>query len=331
MRLGAGGESQPVPFAFETGAYGHLLRPAEPLVVGASYRVVTQSTCPGNFPLPAMSEAQQAEFEVGPAAPLPTTLGTAVGEPPGRRWMQVAANGGSCGLYLETSAVELRLRHSSEAEPWASLFVYETLVDGQPWAYRLTPCDIPPYGQSRRGRGRDVVFAVCANSSGTPLLEPSITPGRHTLRFRATLPGGGPPLESDPVEVNFNCDAPLPDAGVADALSADVIPADSGRMDAGPADVVTPDVGAADARGSDDIAADGRPRDPDASDAAVADTGAPAAGRLVAACGCRAARRGSLRTLGWTLGLALLATRRRATRRGRSPRDASNVLRCSEM
>lgn len=338
MRLDAGGASQPVSFSFETAAVGHLLRPAEPLVVGASYRLVTQNTCPAHFPVPAMPETQRAEFEVGPAAPLPTTLGTVVGEPPGRRWVQVAANGGTCGLYLESSAVEIQLRHSPEAEPWASLFLYETLVDGQPWQYRLTPCDIPPHGQSRHGRGRDVVFAVCANQSGTPLLQPSIPPGRHTLRFRATLPGVSAPLESEPFEVDFNCDAPLPDAGfadagapdasLADALTADVIPADAGRMDAGLADARTADVGGADARGSDVLVADETSRAPDKPDAAVANTGAPAAGRLVAACGCRAARRGSLPTLGWTIGLALLARRRRATRRGRG---ASNALRRSEM
>jgi len=316
LRLGADGGDVAVPFAFTPVVYGNLLRPMEPLVVGASYRLVAHNRCPGHVYHPAVDETHQAAFEVGPAMPLPTTLGVIVGPSPVRRTLQVAANGGPCSIYPDVSAAEISVRLSPEAEPWAPLFFYETLVDGQPWTHRNYLCDIPPHGRSIHGRGRDLVYAVCATNTSTALERPSITPGRHTLRFRATLPGVDAPLLSEAYEVNFDCSPTQPDAGAMDAAVTDAGTPDAGVADVGTPDTGIADLGVADTGVADTGVADAGVADAGVADAGVADAGEPPTGRLVRACACRGAPGVSARSVPWMLALAValpLRRRRRAT------------------
>lgn len=222
LHLTAGGEV-PVDLALASDLSGFLARPLEALAVGDRYRFVGGSLCAGTERFGSSSRA--STFEVTAPAPLPSSLGTIVAGAPRAGVLVVSTRSGSCATGVSAAAAEVTLRLAPAAQPWATLFLYETLVDGAPWAHQRSLCGTTPHGASVYGRGRDVVYAVCA--SDDPHIDRVLSPGRHSVRFRATLPGAPAPVESEPFDVDLRCDPAAPDAGLLDF-------ADGGVPDGGP-------------------------------------------------------------------------------------------------
>ena len=222
-----GGVELPVPLSLTADGTGYLVRPMEALAVGGRYRFVGGSLCARTERFG--SSARPVTFEVGNPVPVPTSLGTLAVAAPRVGTLPVRSLTGGCLGEVIAVAAEVTVQHTPDAQSWAPMFLYETLVDGMPWAHVRSLCDQPAHGASVYGRGRDLVYAVCVSDDRT--VERTLSPGRHTVRFRATLPGSSTPIDSQPIEVDLRCDAPpadtgsaLPDAGTVDAGGVPVAP-----------------------------------------------------------------------------------------------------------
>lgn len=206
----ADGEELPVALALSSDAAGYLARPLEALVVGDRYRFVGGSLCPGTERFGPSARA--VTFEVAPPAALPAALGTVAAGATRTGSLRVTTFRGSCDTQVTAAAAEVALRISADAQPWESGLLYETLVDGASWRHQPSLCEEPPRGASHFGRGRDVVYVVCQSDDSTVVR--ALSPGRHSVRFRATLPGASAPIESAPLEVDLRCGTPTSDAGL---------------------------------------------------------------------------------------------------------------------
>jgi uncharacterized protein (TIGR03382 family) len=164
-----------------------VLVPDAPLVEGETYTLEDRALC--------NNSTLHSTFTAGPAAPLPTSLGTVELVGHGNfAELDLATVSGSCSTSVDATVLQIALAESASASPWKDLFLYETLVDDQPWvnqasiAVRTTP------GESWVGRGKDLLYRVCQLSSdayyqGLPI-------GGHEVRFRASLPGASPTTAS---------------------------------------------------------------------------------------------------------------------------------------
>ncbi len=179
------------------------------------------------------SEPYRAVLTVGPAAPLPTALGTLEVESqgPGDVTISTVNSSAMCFEVMRANRAAVTVNFSADAEPWASLFIYQTYVDGGRW----NPTHVAPMllniGASWEGRGRDLVVVDCANN---PAHSPALSPGTHTVYMRATLPGTDLSLQTPPVTVNLTCD------NTNDAHIPDVIGDEAGPGN--PADGGVPDI-----------------------------------------------------------------------------------------
>jgi MYXO-CTERM domain-containing protein len=288
---GAGGAWAEVPADATAGAAAAqvTLRPRAGFAANARYRVTTASDCL------RMAAGDPKEFDTGAAAPLPTTLGTLTATAPERADIQQRQFvGGQCAYPASAVVSYVRVALSAEATPWASMLVYEALVDGMPFiglADRGYPLVQVAPGSTHQGRGVARLAAICgvASDGGSPeQVTPGdgVSEGEHSVVFRARIAGTTTVLETAPVRVTLRCTPGAPtDAGVADAGAAD-----SG-------------VGATDAG---------------ATDAGTADAGA--GGRVLMSGGCSVGARGAGGAYGaWALGGAVLGLVRRRRRAG-SPR-----------
>lgn len=159
-------------------------------------------------------EVWATTFTAGPTAPLPTTLGVLYGS--GMMWGEVSVpEDGQCDMPAWAVYDELTLELSEDAAPWRDLLVFETLVDGLPYA-PLGSSNPGGYGASGTaepggswlGRGRDRIYALCDALPDTARSE-GVEEGHHVVQMRATLPGTSIELVSDPLPLDLYC-APHP-------------------------------------------------------------------------------------------------------------------------
>lgn len=221
VRLTAGGDV-PLGVLVEGDAAGYIVRPQTPLAPGERYRLVGGSLCTQTERFGP--SARSVTFETGARAPLPSSLGVVVAGSPQQGMIPVQSLRGSCSAAVFAAAVEVTARLSTEAQPWAAMLSYETLVDGVVWTHRRSLCQSTEHGESPFGRGRDVVYAVC--ESADPSVERTLSPGAHTVQFRATLAGVAAPIVTAPLTVDLRCTGVTTDAGLNFA--------ESGVADAGP-------------------------------------------------------------------------------------------------
>ena len=176
----------------------YVIVPDQPLVEGTTYVLEDLATC-GGAPGPRVT------FTAGPSAPLPTSLGTVSTDPHGLRGeLEVATASGSCSTTIDAVSMSISLLPSTDAAPWMSLLLFETVVDDQPWKIQSSINFPPPPGGSWRGRGRDLVFRTC-----TPNLDasyPGMAPGGHPVAFRASLPNMQP-ISTPDLNVELMCDS----------------------------------------------------------------------------------------------------------------------------
>lgn len=221
VRLGAA-----IPDAY----YAWEIAPERALREGITYQLEQPSFCGASSAPPSLGP-----IVVGPAAPLPTTLGALTVETATVGWLDIP-HGASCATAAMSAHAGIELALSAEALPWRDALVFETYVDGQRWKPQRYTNRRVPAGESWSGRGRDRVYGVCPSTSffdqrGVPLDVP------HTVVMRATLPGTAVALETAPVTVMLSCTPPSPsiDAGVVDTGLADAAATSPGDADAGAA------------------------------------------------------------------------------------------------
>jgi hypothetical protein len=181
-------------------------RITEPLLEGVEYELAG-GACPGTD-LSTTGE-ETSTFRTGPAAALPSTLGTlsivqtAVGQ------IDLQA-GGMCTQRVIVAYVDLELTHSAEAEPWKDALEYQTTVDGSIYRPLSTIGRAPVWGESWAGRGKERIAVSCEGPREGLVLE-----GTHVVRISARTPGEGRFVESDAITVELRCPDALPDAGTS--------------------------------------------------------------------------------------------------------------------
>ncbi|MCK6515526.1 hypothetical protein L6R46_10790 [Myxococcota bacterium] len=136
-------------------------------------------------------------------APLPVALGALSVEPNERGPVVVATDSGACSEALDAASAKVNLSFDPSAEPWRDAFIFETLVDGQPWRPSASLPDPAPFGGSWVGRGVDLLYAACGPDQHALM---GLELGAHTVELVATLPGV-PDLSwrAGPVDVELRC------------------------------------------------------------------------------------------------------------------------------
>lgn len=182
-----------------------------PLVAGQRVHVEAADTCAigGRGPF-------VASVVVTPASPVPTRLGSLSATAPARGPLTLASDGGGCSRERQTVYVDVQLELHSSAEPWADLLLYETRVDGRPYAAAASAIHGPPPHVSWRGRGTDRLFALCEGAGASPDEAAGLAPGDHEVQLIARLPGSDTRITSDTIQVALVCPSgPDPAAGAA--------------------------------------------------------------------------------------------------------------------
>jgi hypothetical protein len=293
----------PVPIAVEKapvdgllGADGagssdwYLVKPQRPLRTG-QVALEFDDDCRISGPLAPTPVRREAVYEVGPALPLPKT----VGEPTQTRF---GVGDQTCGL----PRVDFQIRLEPALDAFPLLRFQAQGADGRPLS--------AGFSRYMPGLVQGSLLLACSTNLANPAY---LRPGETSVTFVAEVLGG-PPLPPVTMEVEADCAA---DAGCA---TPDAATDHRGFFDPpGPGPAV--DLGAPPERPADDVA-----RPPDAAP----DAGQPATDAAIgslAAEGCRCtAGRGQLGAGPWLPAAALvltwgrrrrIASRRTAGRRGR--------------
>jgi hypothetical protein len=174
-----------------------MIVPARPLLPNASYELMLPSTC-AEF----HEETLHYAVSTSPEAPLPARLGELEVVQLLRGTVEVAA-GASCTDRIDAVQAELRVELSDEAKLWEHALLYETFVDGQPWAPRRSATHNLAAGSSWRGRGVDLLYTVCNANNVTPAIR--LEPGKHQVTMQARIAGRDDVLTTPPLEVELSC------------------------------------------------------------------------------------------------------------------------------
>lgn len=188
-----------VPFESESdGARGMWLTPVVTQPIGAQLVVETDaSSCSLDVPL-------SATYSITEARALPNTLGT-VQATVKRALLPIAVGLGACSETADVSYADLIISLGDQAQPFAAVFRYQLYVDEQPHATFIDNS----VSSHRLPQGTDRVYAQCADIDAGPRGTVSVTPGVHTVHFRAQI-GDEPALESERVSINLACEGTAP-------------------------------------------------------------------------------------------------------------------------
>jgi hypothetical protein len=111
-----------------------------------------------------------------------------------------------CTTEIDAAQAIVTLELAPAAAAWEPLLLYETLVDGLPWAAsRDAGVTIAP-GESWEGRGADRLYAACPpGGGGYPGIAYGLEPGTHSVQMRAQILGTDRWIESDTIEIDLRC------------------------------------------------------------------------------------------------------------------------------
>lgn len=182
-----------------------------PLEEGATYTFTAKNACPQMGP-----KEHVATFTVGPAAPMPDTLGAMRLLAPGKGSLQIGTSGGSCSVDEEAVWADVQVELSDSAKPWAEMIDYQASTDAKPWEFSDTISRLPDRGSSLIGHGKERVYARCAAESGA---FEGAGEGTHAVTLQGTVYGQPAPLKAEPISLSLDCEkgasvvseAPAPD------------------------------------------------------------------------------------------------------------------------
>lgn len=174
---------------------GKALVPVHPLVPGTTYRLAETTACDTAAPI-------SVTFTAGPAAPLPTSVGTTKLESATHGDITISTARGSCTVTVEAERATFTLEHSADVTPWKDLLIYQTIVDDRLWVAGGSINETIDVGGSWRGRGRDEVYRVCVDNQGEGR---GLDEGAHRIAFHARLPGTTTDLAASTATIDTSC------------------------------------------------------------------------------------------------------------------------------
>jgi MYXO-CTERM domain-containing protein len=198
------------PLAFTATPAGtgrdYLIVPDAALAAGTEYVLTDAGAC-GFGPTQG---GPRATFTVGPAAPLPTSLGTlAITGTQDGTW-SLGGTDGSCWVLTDIAGVRVGVDFAStpDAAPWRDVLHFATVVDGAPWTPSEASFAAREPGASWDGRGVDLLHTACAEdgTSWSPMnVADNLSPGAHQVEMHATLPSTDVALATTPIAVTLAC------------------------------------------------------------------------------------------------------------------------------
>ena len=262
-----------------------ILRPLKGFAPSSTYTLHLPSLC--KDPSGSIEPPTDVTFTTGPAAPLPTSLGTLQLAALPVELVSVWTSSGSCTEAILAARGSIDLAAVAELAPWKALARAEVRVDGASWANSAYG-DLPLAGEAPayqpKGRTIHAFHVACATVPSSA--DAGLQPGLHHVELRIHIAGE----TQDALDLAGDLSVTCPSQPDVDA---------GGDADTG----LTPD--AADAKDSADTAASGTPKPANSQDD-----------------GCSASRvsqNSALSPLAWlvTLSLAAIALRRRLARANR--------------
>lgn len=182
--------------AYPISAPPHVVEMVSQLKAGMRIEAQENRLCPYG------PKGTPASIQIGPAAPLPNSLGTLRMTQNTVDTLQVASRLGSCATQITANIVDVKLDPSTEAKPWMDALIFQTLVDDKPFVGTASLGEGPPFGASWLGRGQDRLYMDCnPQSAGVP----GVQSGSRTIRLQARIPGTDTLLKSEPLTVAFKC------------------------------------------------------------------------------------------------------------------------------
>ena len=166
----------------------------EPLVEGARYRTEFCATT--------------SEFVVGPAAPLPTTLGS-IAFHERATYQDWARAAGLCADDVLMASAEVVFTPDATLEAWLPYldFTFEVAAPGQaPWRWDFPVREeyrdqlFPPADWTQRTRFRP--YTLCEDK---PYVSPGLEPGRYTGVLKGRVPGTDHIVSTEPVPFELVC------------------------------------------------------------------------------------------------------------------------------
>lgn len=201
-----------------------LLGFAAPLAAGTGYHLDYIETCSGSVP---SNIAASRAFDVGPATPLPTSLGTTHGAGRVVGSLDVSTSTGSCYAKIQAVSIDVRLVPSPELLAWVNTAGFKVQVDGQEY-------NAAWYGTAKAGADGILVtklHAACGTRVSGDDNGPTL--GVHTVTIHAHVAGAT--VDPPPVTTTLNFSCTDERVEVDAGLSEDADSPHSGDHDAGSA------------------------------------------------------------------------------------------------
>lgn len=181
----------------------YLIVPDQPLVAGTSYIVSDGNEC-GN------GAGLSVTFTAGPAAALPSQLGTLTTVDGPVAPLTVPTSSGSCTSEVSADRATFDLAPASDVTPWLHALLFETIVDGTVWSYQ---------DGGWNGTSVDSIYHVCETEDDGVSL--GLDAGPHDVTLRASLPGTTAVLTSTVAAATLQCGNVSPETCAADPSTCD--------------------------------------------------------------------------------------------------------------
>jgi hypothetical protein len=203
LRDGAGALLESTIEADPGDSIGRLVRPALPFTPGTTLGVRLTETCGG--PATGESSTVESHYVIGPAAPLPTRIGTLEALDPELLTDFSGSTGAFCGQFTFEKVLRRRLKLTLDPAltPWLAVTRLELLVSGTRWSLRRAgEFDAAALAQPPADEGRvkdvNILFRACGKVVGVAGEDRGLTAGHFTARLVAHVagaPSDPPPLE----------------------------------------------------------------------------------------------------------------------------------------
>jgi MYXO-CTERM domain-containing protein len=207
-----------------------FLRPQEALQPNSTYRIRYPQACLGS-PVPEPQVVEQPLL-IGPASPVPTSLGTVTVT--GHRVAEASVGYfiGACNLSpLRAGLTHVQIQPSPELQAYLALGRIDVRIEGR---------SAPIVNYEQPGARAPVELDVYAHCAGDAGMSGGLRPGRYQVEFAADLFGVTPLPPPVTIPLDVYCDEPPAGDAGPDAVTEPPADAAGTRDGARPADAAAP-------------------------------------------------------------------------------------------
>lgn len=146
----------------------------------------------------------RGDFQVSDSSPMPEELGLIAVAGPRLGEVELAADA-SCSELVRACVVSTSVVFSEAALPWKDAFLFETIVDGQPFSTQRDLAVPSELGGLYHGRDSGLVYALIGDPPENVRAGTGLEAGEHTVAIQARLPGTDVKLTTPEVLIHLDC------------------------------------------------------------------------------------------------------------------------------